>query len=110
MWYNPVLCVTLLGRWVFPVDVTRGILEYRGRVTRPVTRGILEYPHSGVMREPGVKKKFSFKLVMFSISRKKQFKRFKLEISYVAPLMLFVMIGFPIPFPYFDCPIITGKH
>ena len=28
--------------------------------------------------------------------------------SYVAPLMLFVMIGYP--FPNFDCPIITGKH
>ena len=28
--------------------------------------------------------------------------------SYVARLMLFVMIGYP--FPYFDCPIITVKH
>ena len=35
------------------------------------------------------------------------------KISYVAPLMLFVMIGYPFPpspLPYFDCPIITGKH
>ena len=31
--------------------------------------------------------------------------------SYVAVLMLFVMIGYRVtPSPYFDCPIITGKH
>ena len=43
----------------------------------------------------------------------RRFKTFYLR--YVAPLMLFVMIGYPFPVtplppsPYFDCPLLTKK-